>query len=216
MVVFYVVFGLLLNRGGDNYIAFLLAGLTPWNWFSKAVSSTSSSIIGGQQLMMQIGIPAIFFPMVCILQSTLKQIPVFLLLFAVLGFLGFLPTFHWIALVPVLAVQLLLVILVSCVVAALIPFFRDLAYLVNTGLTFTMFLSGVFYDFEKIPPEWQATFLLNPVAFLLNCYRTILLDGAYPDIEHLGILGAICGAGCLAILILYSRLRYIFPRVLSE
>ena len=79
MAIYYLVFGYLLQRGGENYPVFLLTGLIPWMWFMKAVSSSSNSIIAGQHLLLQVDLPSIVFPLVSLIQATLKQIPVFYL-----------------------------------------------------------------------------------------------------------------------------------------
>ena len=216
MVVYYLVFGLLLQRGGENFTVFLLIGLIPWMWFSKAVSSSSNSILAGQNLILQIGLPSIFFPLVSLLQVTIKQLPVFVLLLGFLWSQGFEPGFHWLSLFPVIVVQALLIIAFACAVAAIIPFVRDLSYLVPTGLTFLMFLSGIFYDYRNISEEWQTLFLLNPVAFLIKCYREIIMDNILPDMQTLawwGLGSAVC---CLLLLLAYQRLRYIYPRIIME
>ncbi len=214
MVVYYVVFGLLLQRAGENYPAFLLTGLIPWMWFMKAVSGSSNSILGGQKLILQVGLPSIVFPLVSLLQATLKQLPVFVLLVGFVWVQGYSPGLHWWALIPVLLVQTLLIIAIACTVAAIIPFVRDLSYLVPTGLTFLMFVSGTFYDYRMISAEWQGVFLLNPVAFLLKCYREIFLDGMLPDLLPLAWWGFGSAMICLLLLVGYNRLRYIYPRIL--
>jgi lipopolysaccharide transport system permease protein len=216
MVVYYMVFGLLLHRGSENYPVFLLTGLIPWMWFLKAVNISSNSIIAGQNLMLQVGIPSVIFPLITYLQSTLKQIPIFILLFGFVWLQGYTPNAHWWALFPVIIVQALLTLAFACAVAAVIPFVRDLAYLVPTGLTFLMFLSGIFYDYRSISREWQELFLMNPIAFLLKSYREILLDGIMPDLFTLALWGFGSVAICLMLLLVYQRLRYIFPRIVME
>ncbi|MDQ7075201.1 MAG: ABC transporter permease [Gammaproteobacteria bacterium] len=216
MIVYYVVFGLLLSRGGQDYPVFLLTGLVPWMWFMKAVSTSSGSILSGQNLMLQVGLPSIVFPLVSILQATIKQLPVFILLLGFVWLQGNSPSIHWWVLIPVVIVQLLLVMVSACVVAAVIPFIRDLSYLVPTGLTFLMFMSGIFYDYRNISEEWQDVFLLNPMAFLLKCYREILMDGISPDLVTLAWWGAGSVTACFMLLLLYQKLRYIFPRVVME
>ena len=216
MVVYYLVFGLLLQRGGENYPIFLLTGLIPWMWFSKAVSSSSGSILVGQSLMLQVGLPPIVFPLVSLLKATIKQLPVFVLLLVFVWLQGYSPGTHWWALLPVISVQALLTIAFACVVAAVIPFVRDLSYLVPTGLTFLMFMSGIFYDYRMISAEWQNLFLLNPVAFLLKCYREILIDGTLPDLTTLTWWGLGSAAACIFLIFAYTRLRYIYPRIVLE
>lgn len=216
MVVYYIVFDKLLHRGGEGFVVFLLSGLVPWMWFSKAVNSSSGSILSGSKLMLQVGLPSIVFPLVAIMQATLKQIPVFILLLCLMLLNGYSPGIHWLALIPVLLIQALVIIACACAIAAIIPFVRDLSYLVPTGLTFIMFLSGIFYDYRKISQEWQEIFLMNPVAFLLKCYREILIEGVTPNFQILTIFGLVSGTICLLLLFWYKRLRYIYPRIATE
>lgn len=216
MVVYYVVFGLLLQRSSENYPVFLLTGLIPWMWFMKAVSGSSGSILSGQNLMLQVGLPSIVFPLVSLLQATIKQLPVFVLLLGFVWVQGYSPSGHWWALFPVIFVQTLLIMAFACTVAAVIPFARDLSYLVPTGLTFLMFSSGIFYDYRKIPIEWQSLFLFNPVAFLLKCYREIFIDGILPDLLTLTWWGLGSAIACLLLMLAYKRLRYIYPRIVME
>ncbi len=216
MVVYYVVFGLLLQRGGENYPVFLLTGLIPWMWFMKAVSGSSGSILAGQNLMLQVGLPSAVFPLISLLQATLKQLPVFILLLGFVWLQGFTPGTHWWALLPVIAVQAILTTAFACAAAAVIPFARDLSYLVPTGLTFLMFLSGIFYDYRMISIEWQSLFLLNPVAFLLKCYREIFIDGVLPDMITLTWWGLGSAVACLLLMLAYKRLRYVYPRIVME
>ncbi|MCU7813423.1 MAG: phosphate ABC transporter permease [Candidatus Thiodiazotropha sp. (ex Notomyrtea botanica)] len=123
MAVFYVVFGHLMQRGGENFPIFLLTGLIPWMWFMKSVSSSSSSILSGQNLMLQVGLPSSIFPLIGILQASMKQVPIFALLCVFVWSQGYSPGSHWWALIPVIIVQTLLTISFSCTVAAIIPFF---------------------------------------------------------------------------------------------
>lgn len=216
MAVYYVVFGHLMQRGGENFPVFLLTGLIPWMWFMKAVGGSSGSILSGQNLMLQVGLPSSVFPLVSILQASMKQIPIFVLLFAFVWLQGYSPGAHWWALIPVIFVQALFTIAFSCTVAAIIPFVRDLTYLVPTGLTFLMFLSGIFYDYRSISPEWQDLFLMNPAAFLLKCYREIFIDMSAPDFHTLLLWGLGSGATCLLLFLAYKRLRYVYPRIVME
>jgi len=217
MVIYYIVFGLLLNHGGKNYPVFLLTGLIPWMWFMKAVNGSSNSILTGQNLLLQVSLPSIVFPLVTVLQTTLKQIPVFLLLLGFLWAQGYGPGPQWLALFPLIIVQTLITTSFGCAVAAIIPFARDLSYLVPTGLTFLMFLSGVFYDYRDISPEWQHLFLSNPIAFLLKSYREVLIDGVLPT-SFVTLIGWGVGSvfTCIALLLIYKRLRYVFPRIIMS
>jgi len=216
ILVFYIVFGTLLQRGGENFLVFLLAGQIPWMWFSKAVSGSSGSILAGKNLILQVGLPSIIFPLINLLKTSLQQIPVFFILLSFISLQGFPPSVLWWYLLPIILVQLLLTAACTCVVAAIIPFARDLNYLVHTGLMFLMFGSGIFYDYRTLSAEWQEMFLLNPMAFLLKSYREILIDGTSPDLISLGWWGTGSFIACLLMVFIYGKLRYIYPRIVME
>ena len=216
ILVFYIIFSLLLHRGGENFLVFLFAGQIPWIWFSKAVSGSSASIIAGKNLMLQVGLPPIIFPLINLLKISLQHIPVFLMLFGFICLQGFLPNIYWWFLIPLIFVQLLLTAACTCFVAAVIPFARDLNFLVHTGLMFLMFGSGVFYDYKTLSVEWQELFLLNPIAFLLNSYRDILIYNSAPDLIALATWGVISLLACLLMAFIYAKLRYIYPKVVME
>ena len=54
---FYLLFGLGLKMGGDNFMYFLLCGLLPWKWFSSSLSNGSLSIIANAGLINQTYLP---------------------------------------------------------------------------------------------------------------------------------------------------------------
>jgi lipopolysaccharide transport system permease protein len=182
-------------------------------WFNKAIMNSSNSIIAGKGLILNVGIPSIFFPLVMIVQSTLKQLPVFFILFVFVWMLGSTPDLNWFSVLPVMFVQFLMTVWLGALLAALVPFIRDISFLVPTGLTFLMFLSGIFFNYQQLPSEWHDLFLMNPIAFLLKCYRDILLNEVPPDFLLLSIWAFISVIGCIFTFWLYQKLRYVFPKI---
>tara|TARA_R110002096_G_scaffold173781_2_gene348078 strand:- start:252393 stop:253868 length:1476 start_codon:yes stop_codon:yes gene_type:complete len=216
MGIYMLVFDVLLTRGGDNYSLLLMTGLIPWMWTMKSISTSSVSILQGQQLMLQTGVQPIFFPLVMLVQAALKQIPVYILLIGFVWMNGNPPGLHWFALLPIIVVQALFTAAASLAISAAIPFFRDLTNLVPTGLTLLMFMSGIFYDYSVIDQKWHGLFLLNPAAFLIKCYREVFIDHSVPDLLALSWRGALSAIVCGVLLIAYRKLRYVYPRVVME
>ncbi|MFC1605776.1 ABC transporter permease [Pseudomonadota bacterium] len=58
--VFYIVFGVFLARGGEDFLVFLICGHIPFAWFSKSISNAANSILDGRFLISQIAIPKPF------------------------------------------------------------------------------------------------------------------------------------------------------------
>lgn len=213
LVIYYVLFGRLLNAGIENYGLFLLCGLVPWMWFAKAISTSATSILGGQSLMLTTNIAPVFFPLVSVAQATLKQLPALLCLLA-LGLATDIKTLSWSLLwLPlVLLVQLLLTVALALLLAAIVPFLRDLANLVGTGLMLLMFLSGVIYDYRAMPGKVGQWLEFNPMAVVIGTYRQIILDGNPPNFAGLGFVLMVAVVLLLIGAVLYHNLRQKYVR----
>ncbi len=217
MGIFYLVFGIFMNRGTPHFIAFLLCGLTFWNWFARTVNNASASIMQGQGIMQQVDILKIFFPLEVILRDCFKLL---FSLFLLLVFLLFYPTptsSTWLALPLIMLVQLFFIAGVSILCAAIVPFIPDLKFIISTALQLMFFGSGVFFSIESVVlPEHQFILYLNPMAGLLRAYRQILIDNVWPNWFYLAMvfLFALMLLG-FALWIIF-RFDHIYPRVCQQ
>lgn len=213
LLVYYFLFGNLLHAGRDGYGTFLLTGLLPWMWFAKAITASSNSILAGQTLLLNTGISPAFFPLVGILQASLKQLPAFALLLLLLLSTGHIPSGSGLLMLPLLlALQMLFTCAVGLLVAAIIPFARDLANLVGTGLTLLMFLSGVVYDPRTLSGRFADIVTCNPLLHLIALYRQALLENDRLDLP--GVLYLLITATLLlcASWFIFTRYRDRFAR----
>ena len=215
MSVFYVVFGVLLNRRTENFTEFLLVGLVTWQWFSNTVTHGMNAITQGSRIILSVDIPKEIFPTIEILMDVVKFGLVLILLLGFLWLSGFPANYHYFALPALLVIQFMLICSVTFLVAALVPFFPDIKFLVMVLLQLAFFLSGVFYDASSIPIEYQHYFFMNPMALLIDSYRLVLLEAQSPNWSKLGIVAGASLVGVLASLGLLKKLHYAYPRVLQ-
>ena len=107
--------------------------------------------------------------------------------------------------IPIVFTQLLLIIAACLVVSFIVPFARDLQYLINAAMMMLLFGSGVFYSYKDVLiPAHREIFLLNPMANLLVNYRKVLLEGSEPMIAS---LFGIAMVSILVIFIMYFLMR---------
>jgi lipopolysaccharide transport system permease protein len=85
----------------------------------------------------------------------------------------------------VIATQLLLILAITCLVSAMVPFLPDLRQVLENLLLVFLFLSGVFIDFAQYPEKIKKILYLNPMAILISMYRKVLLEGGSPDWDKL-------------------------------
>ena len=205
--VFYVVFYELLGSRTPDFLMFLAVGKLMFIWFSKTVNYAGTSLVSNEGLIGRMDLPKSLFPLTVILECAYRQLVVFLLLFVLILADGVTPSGLWLWLLPLALVQLALIIFAGCVASVLVAFQRDFALLINLGMVFMMFVSGVFWDINDIVSESAAQALLtwNPIAFLLHSYRQVMLWGQAPDVTHLFVLGLLTFVAMSATLYLMGR-----------
>tara|TARA_R110002110_G_scaffold330339_1_gene541609 strand:+ start:30982 stop:31758 length:777 start_codon:yes stop_codon:yes gene_type:complete len=191
--VFYVVFNVILNAQRADFLMFLMCGKLPFVWFSKSVNQASNSIVANAGLIGKIDAPKSLFPMAVVQEGLYKQSTVFLLLFCVLIASGFAPDWTWLSLAPVLLVNYLMIIACALIGAMLVCYVRDFSMLISLGMVFLMFTSGIFWDVRQLDDPLMTQLMLtwNPLAFLLDAYRQVLMYRQLPDFAHLTALAVI-------------------------
>lgn len=216
LTVYYLVFGLLLRHGGDDYVAYLLVGIVHWLWFSKSVQNASPAILVGRGLILQLPLHTAIFPLAEVLRDALKQMLVVIVLLAILAAMGYTPN-RLLLFYPLLfALQLLLILPCAGLAAVMMPFFPDMRVIIPAALQMGMFISGVFFTRDLIPVNYQWLLELNPVYLILESQRDVLIRHAAPNWSALGLLlGALLIAN-LAVLALFARLNRRFARVVQE
>ncbi len=218
--VFYVVFALILNTGrkSGDFLLFLACGKFAYIWFSKTVIQASGSIVASQGLIGKVNLPKSLWPMSAIQESVYRQATVYLLLMAILWFGGISPGFAWLWMLPVLFVMYLMIVATGLIGACLVSIVRDFQRFIGLGMTFLLFTSGIFWDVRQIPNQEKAELLLavNPLAFLIDAHRQVLMHNAVPDMLHLALigLGSIVLAAGMAVL-MHRKSQFLALRVLT-
>ena len=112
-LTFYVIFGLLLDtgRGIDNFVAFIVLGLTMFMYSSRSVVTLSRSMISGKALVRGFMFPRAALTLSIVARDALTQ---FYAIISILFFLLLVPplepvSWTWLLLVPVFLLQLSLI-----------------------------------------------------------------------------------------------------------
>ena len=186
MAVYYLVFSLILRSAQADYVPFLLVGLTLWQWFKSCVSHGGYSIWQQLPLIRQVKLPSLVFPSVQILADTVKFVFILALLVVILYFAGYAPNVQYVALLPVLLVELLFAAGAAYCLAALVPLLPDLRFVIEQVLQVMLFVSGIVFSLDAVPEPMRRWFAWNPIAVLVDAGRGILLHARWPDWYALG------------------------------
>jgi lipopolysaccharide transport system permease protein len=213
MGAFWLVFDVILKTGGPDYLPFLLIGLTIWQWMKSCITHGGYAIWSNLAMVRQVQLPPLVFPLIAMLSDTVKFLCIFVLLLAILWAVGYPPNMAYFAL-PVLFVAIFLFAAgVGFVVAALVPLVPDMRFVIEQVLTVVMFLSGVIFSLENVPPPLKELMALNPVAVLMDAARGILMHGLWPNWVGLSKVGAISVIACWLGASVVARLAPRYPKL---
>lgn len=182
--VFSVVFKAKWGAGSDSKTEFamiLFAGLIVFNMFSETVTRSPSLILSNVNYVKKVVFPLEILPVVSILSScfhTLVSIAVLILFRLIVGS-GFSITT---LLFPVVIAPLLLFSLgVAWFLAALGVYLRDVSQTIGLAMTALMFVSPIFFPISALPEKYRIFVYLNPLSFIIEQGRNVLIFSSLPD-----------------------------------
>ena len=126
---------------------------------------------------------------------------------------GFHPSWPYLALLPVLTVNLVFILGLTFVLSAVVPFFLDIRIIMDHVLRALFFLSGIFFVLSEVPEPYQSILRLNPMSTFIEMYRTILIHSDWPNWQHLGLILLASLALCAIGTALIRRFDCVYPKL---
>ncbi len=188
MVVFSIFFGKLgkIPSDGYPYPIFVYAALLPWVFFANAISSSASSVVGSANLISKVYFPRLVIPLASIGAGLIDFAIATLVLLLLMIFYGVGWSVNLLA-APVLVVAVLFTALgIGTFLSALNVAYRDFRYVIPFLIQLWMFATPVVYPASLVPERWQWLLYLNPMAGLIEGFRSAFLDRPF-DLPALGI-----------------------------
>jgi lipopolysaccharide transport system permease protein len=167
----------------SSYPLFLLTGLLPWIWFNSGIIEATASISSGGNLITKAMFPPQILPTVAALTNLVNYLFALPVLLVFLLWNGKIPGLA-IAFLPVLiSLQLIFVLGLSYLFSALNVFYRDVQHVLGNLFSLLFFLTPVIYPISTVPEKHQKLMLfLNPLSYLMEMYRGVVLDNKFPEL----------------------------------
>ncbi len=185
--VYMVVFSTIFRFGTKDFVIYFLSAYLVWNLFSQATSTASKCIMGAGSLVKKIYMPKMVLVFSVVISAVVNfgaaLIPL-LILVPVLGKGLSLSMFFLI--VPFIFI-LLFTTGVSLILSSLTVFFLDIGEFYNVLLMPWMFLTPIMYPMDIIPKEYLFLIKLNPMYYLIECFRIPIYEGRIPDMSMIVI-----------------------------
>jgi lipopolysaccharide transport system permease protein len=177
------------DAGRLDYAVFVLAGLVPYLFFVESLSASVLSIRQNLHLVKGVMLPVELIPTRAVIVAGAGHL-VGVALLIVLSMWAHTLSAKVVLLPPVMALTTVGLFGLAWVVAPLGLLVPDATYLVNLVTTLFMFVTPIAFTPEMVPARFRAVVWLNPLTYMIQAYRSVLMDRVPIGLIPFGIFTA--------------------------
>lgn len=183
--VFSVVFKARWTTGGEEsrtqFALILFVGMIVHGLFAELLNRAPSLVLANVNYVKKVVFPLEILPVIALGTSLFHAVISFCVLLAAFAlFNGYL---HWTVILTPLVLLPLMILSIgfAWMLASLGVFLRDVGHTIGIVTMLLAFLSPVFYSVSALPEKFQIWIMLNPLSFIIEQAREVLIWGKLPD-----------------------------------
>jgi ABC-type polysaccharide/polyol phosphate export permease len=179
--VYTFVFTKIFTNTAPHWSVFILCGIVPFNFFSMAWGSATTSMVDNAGLVKRVQVPREIVPITSVLSNCLHLIIQIAILLIVALVTGVSISVSWLWLPVIWALEIAFVCGLSLLFAGINVYIRDTRYIVESTNVVLFWLVPIIYPFSMIPQQYRDIYQYNPVAALVLAMREVVLEGKAPS-----------------------------------
>ena len=189
LIVYTFVFGVVFKArwgvaGGESKVDFaivLFVGMIVHGLFAECINRAPGLILSNVNYVKKVIFPLEILPVIAMGSALFHTLASMVVLLGVILFLG--SGISWtILFFPMVIFPLLLSTLgFAWFLAAMGVYMRDIGQITGMVTAVMMFLSPVFYPLSALPEKYQAWLQLNPLTFIMEEARQVIIFGNLPN-----------------------------------
>jgi ABC-type polysaccharide/polyol phosphate export permease len=209
VLIYYFVVVIVFQRAkGENFGVYLVIGMMAWRWLASTVNMAAKSITQQAGIISQVNLPKAQFPIGTVMTQFVNYCFGLVVIALFLLFFRITPGVEAFWLPFIVFVQLVFMLALALPTAFVSVFVRDVETVISHVMRLWFFGSPVIWFAEMIPERGRWLLSVNPMAYFLDAYRSILLYHGEPDIGALLVIGVCSAAVVIGGLYFYCRFEH--------
>lgn len=187
LAVYAFVFPYILRVNVENYTIFMIVALIPWNYFTIAVQTGTGSVVANGAILKKVYFPREIIPISVTTSQLVNFLITCLIMFAFIIFSGVGFSIHLLLLPLIILIQYILILGINFILSALTVYVHDIDHFVSVAMTLGFYATPIVYKADMLPQQFMWAMNVNPMAVLVESYRSILYYHELPNMLLLGI-----------------------------
>jgi ABC-2 type transport system permease protein len=189
MAIIFFVVKVAMHVSIPNLTVKLLTGIIVWSFFETGLQDCADCVLNNRDLVKKIYFPRAALPLAVVIGNLIHFALSLVVLTIVLAAVGDFPHRYFLLLIPLVALQALLIAGLGLLLAAAHTFYHDIKFILMQLLRVLFFATPVMWTKDLLAakfgvplPTWAYDLImLNPMATLIESYRSALVDHALPQ-----------------------------------
>lgn len=175
-----------VDSGIFQFALNLFCGMIVFSIFSESLNLSAGAITGNINYVQKVIFPLEILPVIIVgsalFHAFISVVALLSVYFFTKGYINFTALYVPVVLFPLCIISLGL----SWLLASLGVYLRDIGQTIGILTSALLFLSPVFYPLSSLPDNYRAWVLLNPLSFIIEQMRVVLMVGNNPNWIGLG------------------------------
>lgn len=182
MILLTIIFSTIFGSQIENYPVYFLTGKCIYDFFNTSTNVTMMAIKGNENILKKTAPPKYIFVLGGVLSEFINFLITLLILIIVMIVTN--AEFHFlttpIAIIPLFSL-ILMITGIGFILSILCVYYRDIQHLWGVVTLMLMYASAIFYPMDIIPEPFHKIMILNPIFWIINQVRQLVIYGIMPD-----------------------------------
>ena len=179
VLMYWFVFQVALGSGpvnGHPFALWLVAGLVPWMFFQDAMNFGTDALRSYSFLVKKISFNISILPAVRVISAFYVHAAFLMISLVMFTAMGAFPGIHILQVLYYSFCTILLSLGMVFLCSAVAVFFKDISQLIMIILQVGTWATPILWQLDRISPKFHWIFRLNPMNYIVQGYRSALLD----------------------------------------
>ena len=188
VVVYAIVFHYIMRFNIDHYLIYLISGIIPWTFFTNSVNAGLNSILFNADIIKKVYFPRVILPISgvtsCLVNFSISCVIV--IIFALFSGVGI--SFYLILLPIVAIIQYIFTLGIAFILSAVEIYVRDIEHIITFFISMLFYVTPILYTPDYVPEKFKFIIDINPLAYIIEAYHSIIYYKELPNMSDLGII----------------------------